>query len=262
MLLLRKVSPKKILVVFVLIIGFNSYGQDYIITHGGEMIECKIVDLNDDFVVYNKFKSEDTSEYSMLLSLVQKIRYQDGTEHVVSKKIMKKSKHTFIGLDHNGMYVDFLTGQTGRRTSLGVGARFGSRWYFGSKSSQYRKGIQVQWVKYMQGLTYSDVQFSFFHVGYASIYKFDQSRGVELNLNTGYSRVSEGFDFIYFNYFVPKFFGGDGRNAISINPSIKFRYESWAIGIDYDAALVSSDLNRSAHNLCLTFGYKFDKRKK
>ncbi|HOI27685.1 MAG TPA: hypothetical protein PLN63_08430 [Paludibacteraceae bacterium] len=64
--------------------------QDIILTHTGEMIECKVMELNDNQIKYTYPKESIVSVISR--SCVAKIKFESGREQVISEKIIVNSE--------------------------------------------------------------------------------------------------------------------------------------------------------------------------
>ena len=145
-------------------------------------------------------------------------------------KILKNGfgVETFIGTAST----DYSSGD------FGGGVKLANYWYFGG-SDIWKPGLKSTWFR---GATYfgDDVltlQGSVLNVGFANVFEFKPNIGLEVNLNVGYNVVIGIFDeydnnYIggyYDDYEIDNFAGG----GILFNPEIKFRYNVFAIGLDF-----------------------------
>ena len=146
----------------------------------------------------------------------------------------------------NGFYVESVIGTATtdyNSSALGGGIKLGNVWYFGSNET-WKPGVKSVWFR---GTTYFDesdviVQASVANIGFANILKFNESIGMELNLNVGYNLVYNSVDYYnnsgYSSYYSSSddFVGG----GIMFNPEVKFRYKVLAVGLDMVFSNVTS----------------------
>ena len=58
----------------------NAFAQDIIHTIDGRSIEAKVLEINDDDILYKTFDNQDGPDYRMSVGRVARIVFQNGTE--------------------------------------------------------------------------------------------------------------------------------------------------------------------------------------
>lgn len=177
-------------------------------------------------------------------------------------------------LDKNGFYVEGIFGTATtdiQDAAFGGGLKLGNIWYFGN-SGIWHPGLKTVWFR---GTTYfndSDIliQGSVTNVGFANLFKFNESIGLETNINVGYNIVYnkaeyynnnkyyyDGYNFYnYDNYDYNEVVGG----GVMINPEIKFRYKVLAVGLDMVFSNIKDyddNYNMPMSTINLSVGAKF-----
>ena len=130
-----------------------------------------------------------------------------------------------------------------------AGIRVGNKWYFGNWRN-YRLGINVIWGRTNLILItdnyslYPFLMVAPLNIGWTNTFSFTEDMGLELNINLGFNLIV-GYDF---------------NAGYLINPVLKFRYNSFAVGLDI-AIINGNTLNAQNHSLFtlvgLTVGGKF-----
>lgn len=110
--------------------------------------------------------------------------------------------------------------------TLALNFQLGTKWHFG-EGNVYRPGLQMTWLRLGIQKAVSSTYFSLnmypVNIGYASIFGFTDEIGMEVNLNFGAG----------LNFLLGQFPFDVGVHAgFHINPNIKFRFNSLAIGFD------------------------------
>jgi len=189
-----------------------------------------------------------------------------------------------------GFYLDGMLGiMMGPSTEPGVGFRIGNKWYFG-KDDGFRSGFQVRWVKIgLFPLNDFVAHFAPLNIGYAGIAKLSESNALEINFTVGFN-IIQGLNYEYTYYrqgaavwnnftgqyeyqqiltedeITPTYMG------FMINPSVKYRFRKFAVGLDYSISIMAGGeqevrINGSYTNkkypgiivsiLSVTLGFKF-----
>lgn len=117
---------------------------------------------------------------------------------------------------------------------IGVGIKLANYWYFGG-TEKWKGGLKSTWFR---GATYfgSDVltiQASVLNVGFANVFEFKPNIGLEVNLNLGYNVVIGVYDGYYNDYYNDYYSNDFAGGGILFNPEVKFRYNVFAIGLDF-----------------------------
>ncbi len=134
--------------------------------------------------------------------------------------------------------------QSIKRDNVTFGARIGTKFYFGSNDKS-RFGLNITWVNLtvlVDDANNGGIIFSPTNIGFASIFKFTEHAGLEVNTSTGLAASSV----------LPNDFG------IKYGLDIKFRYDRLAVGIDFSKlSTVFGSSNQGANLISLTAGFKF-----
>ena len=77
---------KLLLFLIVILAGFSASAQDVIVKKDGTTVLCKIVQVNDNEVVYVKWSDINGPQYIMDSSLVSNINYMDGRQDKLSEQ--------------------------------------------------------------------------------------------------------------------------------------------------------------------------------
>ncbi len=87
---------KALLTIFIVIIGIQLCGQDYVILNNGDEIEAKALEINENNIKYKKFSNIDGPTYHLEKSKIFMIKYQSGDRDVFSKGTsVEKEKQLF-----------------------------------------------------------------------------------------------------------------------------------------------------------------------
>lgn len=141
----------------------------------------------------------------------------------------------------------------------GLYFKMGNKWYFGTTSKTWRPGFQITWLKFGVMRRFgihttktkpSIVDISLFDVGFANIYKINETSGLEFNFNTGVNS---------------RWVGGSGGFidlpevyiSLDLNAEIKYRINKYAIGFNYTTSIVYNYMNYTMHTVNLSVGRKF-----
>ena len=73
-------KAKMILICVLLGLYCDAFAQDIIHTIDGRSIEAKILEINDDDILYKTFDNQDGPDYRMSVGRVARIVFQNGTE--------------------------------------------------------------------------------------------------------------------------------------------------------------------------------------
>lgn len=139
--------------------------------------------------------------------------------------------------------------------NLAFDFQMGTKWHFG-EGRVYRPGFQMTWFRLGLQKSPTSIYFSThlypINVGYASIFGFSDELGLEVNVNAG-----PGFNFI-----LSQFPDADVQVGLHVNPNVKFRYGSFAVGVDIsmlNGPIVTNggSLWFSSNIYSLTLGGKF-----
>ncbi|MDX2361735.1 MAG: hypothetical protein QNK23_13080 [Crocinitomicaceae bacterium] len=250
-----------------------SFSQDVVTQLNGEKLECKVLEITDEYIKYRRYQDTNGPIRNLSLAKIVSIAYQNGnieefntsTSDVDEAKAdplmdflaaIRKANLSREFIYKNGFFFDGLTGvNIQRRTSNSfyqyetgsLGFRVGQKWYFG-KSLKNRIGIQVTWMRV--GFYFSDgidmVSISPLGVGLTNITAFGKNKnsGMEINFSVA-----------------PVLFGDieDPELYLAFNPEIKFRYHFMSFGVDYrySQGEVGASYRYANHNLSMSIGAKF-----
>ncbi|BDS13789.1 hypothetical protein [Aureispira anguillae] len=154
-------------------------------------------------------------------------------------------------------YSDANSGYRHDLSGAGLGFRLGNKWYFG-KMKTYRPGIGATWGRvhliFSRNATYNPGDFNIdfvlapINLGLMNAFSFGGKIGLEANVNFGLAMVAN-----------PSV--SDAAFGYLINPNLKFRYRSFAVGIDVTILaanyLNAADLQYENVLIGLTIGGKF-----
>lgn len=260
---------------FTVFVTTMVFGQDLIVKRDGEVIEGKVIEITETTVKYKRADQQDGPIRNIAIKDVKQIEYADGTkEHFVLVENNEKPKvedpnrppkrrgpdrirEDKDRLLESGIFVDILPGYGyGERTWPGtdyggMGARFGSKFYFGS-SEKYRAGIQVTWVRFqiystsLPNTNYYSKQdgiFSPLGIAFANIIKFKDKQGLEFNLGVAPVVLQ------------PPTPGDFGQWGGMYGLDVKYRIGRFAIGLD--ASRAHRGYNDILDMLSLSAGFKF-----
>lgn len=218
--------------------------------------------------IKNAIETGDFDEAERLKSQLSKINSNTSTannstgNYEETKTTNADSPTGKNKLSKNGVFLDALLGfRSVTRTSqdyysqgyLGVGVRFGYKWYF-REYERYTPGFQIIWIRaeLLTGEGIESINISPFNVGFTNLFNMNNI-GIEANLNFGLNETHlEIPDFIY--------------TGLIINPTVKFRFKNLAVGIDIAHMGISKyrgsdplyDYTRGKYtSVGLTFGLKF-----
>lgn len=139
--------------------------------------------------------------------------------------------------------------------NVALNFQFGTKWHFG-EGRVYRPGLQMTWLRLgfqkAATSTYFSTHLYPVNIGYASIFGFSDNLGLEVNINFG-----AGLNFVLGDF--PD--NVDVQVGLHVNPNIKLRINSLAIGFDIstlNGPMVISGSNWFATNMySFTIGGKF-----
>lgn len=144
------------------------------------------------------------------------------------------------GYDYSGTSTSTYT----RYSNVTFGVRFGSKFYFGANEKR-RFGVNVAWLNLTALLNDSnrgDVLFAPVNFGLASVFKLGDHTAVEVNTTTGMA-VSTLFDDVV---------------GIKYGADVKFRYDSFAVGLDMSrTSTIFGTQSEYGNLLALSAGFKF-----
>ncbi len=177
---------------------------------------------------------------------------QESTPEIVPPTVLPPSNNSGgyggdFNFFKNSFYIDGMAGimnASGYSSNLGIGVRIGNKWYFGQNET-FRSGFQVRWVKVgMFPLDNIVAHLAPLNVGYTGIKKLSETTALELNFTLGFNLL-QGLRYEYqyqefeYDYFTSSYGyttkTGDEQltyMGILINPSVKFRYKKFGVGLD------------------------------
>lgn len=281
--------------IFFILLAFSSFSQDAILKRDGTKIDAKVVEITESTIKYRNFDQPDGPIRNIAKNDVKEIIYENGTwekfeltetapspkpSETIPKNVSRMEKDYFfmngffiegmIGMnnirqgiqeydyyyDSNGQYIEEFKTSTINDIYINIGLRLGNKWYFGS-GEKWRPGIQVTYLKLglfvnpNAGFGYSSFlrsAASIGNVGFANVFKFNEKIGMEANANVGLSLLN----------FTPPF-QFDPTAGINYGIAAKFRYNGFAVGLDYSR--IDANFNRfdrvSMDILTVTIGRKF-----
>jgi hypothetical protein len=192
-----------------------------------------------------------------------------GTEQKIKKqKEKQKNKPNYEEyILENGFFLDGLIqyGSVNRYDAnssyparslqaIGIGFRIGNKWYFGNMNT-YRPGIAAVWGRIniivgenQSGSIYPTVALAPANIGFINAFSFGGKIGLEINVNFGLNLIAHVS-------------GSSLLAGYLLNPNIKFRYKSFAVGLDLTIMAgnnISSNSEQTAISIIgLTIGGKF-----
>lgn len=218
---------------------------------------------------WDKFDEKETKVEEKKVEEKREVyRERSSEDHILNKGFFldgmicynmstERQESSYDVYDSNGDYLYTQTNiYTWDRTYFGLNVRLGSKWYFGSSDS-WRPGIQATWARigvflpddFNFSLTSPKFTLSLLNLGFTNAIKFNESNGMEMNANVGFSMngipvPTSSND----NLQIGVIFGGD----------IKYRYKALAVGFDYSRIeLESPSLRSSKMNVfAVTIGFK------
>jgi hypothetical protein len=225
-----------------------SFAQDVIEKVNGDKIECKIIEIDEKTIKYRKPNDENGPLRSLSQQWIYQITYENNTTEIFNesgvvtekRRGIDKKRYKREGILSRGFYIDGMLGMAVGSRKINnysypspppsyqskvyssVGARIGSKWYFGS-NEKHRFGLNVSWLRFAALLDESgpsDGVFSPLNLGLASIFQFKKNVGLELNTYTGVSLIR----------------GANPVNDIVLGLDAKFRHGILAVGLDYGCA--------------------------
>jgi hypothetical protein len=241
---------KKLVTILLLFSVSMSFAQDVIEKVNGDKIECKVIEIDEKTIKYRNPNDETGPLRSITKQWVYQITYENKTTEIFNKSGLvtekrrgrDKKRYKREGILSRGFYIDGMLGiAMGSRKSnyysypypspspmfeskvySSVGARIGSKWYFGS-NDKHRFGLNVSWLRFAVLLDEngpSDGVFSPLNLGLASVFQFKKNVGLEVNTYTGVSLIR----------------GANPVNDIVLGLDAKFRHGILAVGLDYGVA--------------------------
>lgn len=139
---------------------------------------------------------------------------------------------------------------------FGLNVRLGSKWYFGS-SDVWRPGIQATWARIGVfvpedldfSLTSPKFTLSLLNVGFANAIKFNESNGMEMNANVGFSM--NGIP-------LPTATNSNLQIGVIFGADVKYRYNALAVGFDFSRINLEAPNGRSSkmNVMAVTIGFK------
>lgn len=268
---------KNYLLLFALsILHFIGFSQDTITLRNNTQLIGRVVEISESSIKYYRVDQPEGPLRVIDLASVSKIKYKDGTienfvlvreERVVIEKEVvaernspKKPQRERVVRDPlfgPGLFIELIPGacmETAyayQENYFGTSVRIGNKWYFGT-NPKYRAGIQATWLR--MGMYGRDVNFanqtsgyfSVVNLGFANIVRFDESRGMEVNLNVGPTILE-------IDAFPPNPFSSEFGLLTGLE--VKYRLKQLAVGIDY--ARIEEFSARSKHLIGISVGVKF-----
>ena len=139
---------------------------------------------------------------------------------------------------------------------FGFNVRLGNKWYFGT-SETWRPGIQATWARIgvfiPEDLGFNPPKFtlSLLNLGFANAIKFNESNGMEINANVGFSM--NGIP-------LPSAINNNDNLQIGVifGGEVKYRYKAIAVGFDYSRINLEAPNQRSSkmNVIAATIGFK------
>ena len=280
---------KEIISTFLMmLIASVSLSQDIIIKKDGSRVEAKVIEITITMIKYEKYDYPGGPIRNVAISDVHSIEFENGDIEVFNAKTSSNNtqSNTVINnepsvpdekdpIHENGLFIEGMIGfssltypvnnynyNTGTTTtsseSLGeasIQMRLGSKWYFGSLEKKWRPGVQLTFLRIA---IYHDFDFpnsyslSPLNLGFANVFKFSEKTGLEINANFG-------FNVMNFVPALPGFWGNSnwrGDGGIIYGAEVKYRYKSFAVGLDYSR--INTFVKNNTRNLVsLSVGRKF-----
>lgn len=90
---------KKIFFVLSILSSINLFAQDVIVKHNGGTIISKVIEIKDSEVKYKKYNNPNGPTYSIALSEINQINYENGEKDIFSANNEAKSSRELLILD-------------------------------------------------------------------------------------------------------------------------------------------------------------------
>lgn len=268
---------KEIISIFLMmLIASVSLSQDIIVKKDGARIEAKVVEITLAMIKYEKYDYPGGPIRNVAISEVRSIEFENGEIEVFTNENVSKNEPSVPDkkdpIHENGLFIEGLFGfsnltypvnnynyNTGTTTTssessgeASIQMRLGTKWYFGSLEKKWRPGVQLTFLRIA---IYHDFDFpinyslSPLNLGFANVFKFSEKTGLEINANFGLNVMN----------FVPAIPGGwgwRGDGGIIYGAEVKYRYKSFAVGLDYSR--INTFVKNNTRNLIsLSVGRKF-----
>lgn len=266
-------AMKHHLLLFALaLLSFNGFTQDTITLRDNSQLIGRVVEISETSIKYYRADQPEGPLRVIDLVSVSKIKYNDGTienfviikedKGNVTKEVeapmrperVKRVRDPLFG---QGLFIELIPGaciETAyayQENYFGTSFRIGNKWYFGNNPT-YRAGIQATWLR--MGMYGRDVNFanetsayfSILNLGFANVIGFNESRGMEVNLNVGPTILE-------IDAFPPNPFSSEFGLLTGLE--VKYRLNQLAVGLDY--ARIEEFSSKSKHLIGISIGVKF-----